>query len=253
MEIKGIPALVTGGGSGLGAATARALAAAGAAVAVLDRDTASAEAVAREIGGLAIECDVADAASAEHAVAAAGDAHGPAGFCINCAGVGPAARIVGRDGPMPLENFARVIEINLIGTFNILRLAAAGMAGRTPNADGERGVIINTASIAAFEGQIGQAAYASSKGGVAALTLPAAREFARIGVRVLCIAPGLFATPMLMGLPDAARASLEATLPFPSRLGRPEEFAGLALHLIGNAVMNGEVVRLDSALRMQPR
>ena len=190
MEINGMPALVTGGGSGLGAAAARALAAAGANVAVLDRDMAAAETVAKEIGGRAIECDVADAASGEHAVAAARQAHGPAALCINCAGVGPAARIVGRDGPMPLADFARVIEINLIGTFNILRLAAADMAERTPDAEGERGVIINTASIAAFEGQVGQAAYASSKGGVAALTLPAAREFARIGVRVLCIAPG---------------------------------------------------------------
>ncbi len=253
MEINGMPALVTGGGSGLGAATARALATAGAKVAVLDRDIAAAETVATEIGGRAIECDVADAASGEHAVAAARQAHGPAGLCINCAGVGPAARIVGRDGPMPLADFARVIEINLIGTFNILRLAAADMAERAPNAEGERGVIINTASIAAFEGQVGQAAYASSKGGVAALTLPAAREFARIGVRVLCIAPGLFATPMLMGLPEKARDSLEATLPFPSRFGRPEEFADLALHMIGNPVMNGTVVRLDSAIRLQPR
>ncbi len=253
MEIKGMPALVTGGGSGLGAATARALAAAGATVAVLDRNIAAANAVATEIGGHAIECDVADAASGERAVAAARAAHGPAGLCVNCAGIGPAARIAGRDGPMPLADFARVIEVNLIGTFNILRLAAADMAGRTPNAEGERGVIINTASIAAFEGQIGQAAYAASKGGVAALTLPAAREFARIGVRVLCIAPGLFATPMLMGLPEKARDSLAATLPFPSRFGRPEEFADLALHMIGNPVMNGTVVRLDSALRMQPR
>jgi len=253
MEINGMPALVTGGGSGLGAATARALATDGAKVAVLDRDIAAAETVATEIGGRAIECDVADAASGEHAVAAARQAHGPAGLCINCAGVGPAARIVGRNGPMPLADFARVIEINLIGTFNILRLAAADMAERAPNAEGERGVIINTASIAAFEGQVGQAAYASSKGGVAALTLPAAREFARIGVRVLCIAPGLFATPMLMGLPEKARDSLEATLPFPSRFGRPEEFADLALHMIGNPVMNGTVVRLDSAIRLQPR
>ncbi|MDH3704400.1 MAG: SDR family NAD(P)-dependent oxidoreductase [Alphaproteobacteria bacterium] len=253
MEINGMPALVTGGGSGLGAATARALAAAGANVAVLDRDMAAAETVAKEIGGRAIECDVADAASGEHAVAAARQAHGPAALCINCAGVGPAARIVGRDGPMPLADFARVVEINLIGTFNILRLAAADMAERTPDAEGERGVIINTASIAAFEGQVGQAAYASSKGGVAALTLPAAREFARIGVRVLCIAPGLFATPMLMGLPEKARDSLEATLPFPSRFGRPDEFADLALHMIGNSVMNGTVVRLDSAIRLQPR
>lgn len=253
MDIKGVSAIVTGGGSGLGAATARALAAAGAKVAVLDRDGDAATAVARETGGHALVCDVTDAAAAEAAVAEAAETHGPCGVLVNCAGVGPAARIVGRDGPMPLADFARVVEVNLIGTFNLLRLAAASMAGRTPDAEGERGVIINTASIAAFEGQIGQAAYAASKGGVAALTLPAAREFARTGIRVLCIAPGLFATPMLMGLPETVRDSLAATLPFPSRLGRPEEYADLALHMIGNRVMNGEVVRLDSALRMQPR
>lgn len=253
MTPDGVPAIVTGGGSGLGAATARALASAGAKVAVLDRNTETAEAVAAEIDGLALTCDVTDPADGEAAVAAAADRFGPAGICVNCAGIGPAGRIVGRDGPMPLEDFARVIQVNLIGTFNILRLAAAGMADRDPNADGERGVIINTASIAAFEGQIGQAAYAASKGGVAALTLPAAREFARIGVRVLTIAPGLFETPMLQSLPQAVQDSLAATLPFPSRLGRPEEYARLALSMIDNPVMNGEVVRLDSALRMQPR
>lgn len=253
MTPEGVPAIVTGGGSGLGAATARALASAGAKVAVLDRNAETAEAVAAEIGGLALTCDVTDPADGETAIAAAADRFGPAGICVNCAGIGPAGRIVGRDGPMPLEDFAKVIQVNLIGTFNILRLAAAGMADRDPNADGERGVIINTASIAAFEGQIGQAAYAASKGGVAALTLPAAREFARIGVRVLTIAPGLFETPMLQSLPQAVQDSLAATLPFPSRLGRPEEYARLALSMIDNPVMNGEVVRLDSALRMQPR
>lgn len=253
MDIDGVPALVTGGGSGLGAATARALAEAGAKVAVLDLNEAAAAAVASEIGGRAIVCDVADASSGVAAVAAARQAHGPAGLCVNCAGIGPAARIVGRDGPMPLDGFARVVQINLIGTFNILRLAAADMAERPPNDEGERGVIVNTASVAAFEGQIGQAAYASSKGGVAALTLPAARELSRIGVRVLCVAPGLFGTPTLMGLPENVRESLQASLPFPSRFGRPEEYASLALHLIGNPVMNGEVVRIDSALRMAPR
>lgn len=253
MDIEGVAAIVTGGGSGLGAATARALAAAGAKVSVLDRDGDAVRAVAKETGGHALVCDVTDAGAAEAAVAEADKTHGACGILVNCAGVGPAARIVGRDGPMPLADFARVIEVNLIGTFNLLRLGAAAMADRAPDAEGERGVIINTASIAAFEGQIGQAAYAASKGGVAALTLPAARELARSGIRVLCIAPGLFATPMLMGLPENVRDSLAATLPFPSRLGRPEEYAALALHMIGNRVMNGEVVRLDSALRMQPR
>ena len=253
MTPEGIAALVTGGGSGLGAATARALAAAGAKVAVLDIDEGKAQAVADEVGGIALACDVADANSAEAAVAAARDAHGPAGLCINCAGIGPAARIVGRDGPMPLDAFSRVIQINLIGTFNLLRLAAADMAKRDPNDEGERGVIVNTASVAAFEGQIGQAAYAASKGGVAALTLPAARELARFGVRVLTIAPGLFETPMLMGLPQPVQDSLAATLPFPPRLGRPAEFAALVLHMVQNPVLNGEVVRLDSALRMQPK
>ena len=253
MTPEGIAALVTGGGSGLGAATARALAAAGAKVAVLDIDEGKAQAVADEVGGIALACDVADANSAEAAVAAARDAHGPAGLCVNCAGIGPAARIVGRDGPMPLDAFSRVIQINLIGTFNLLRLAAADMAKRDPNDEGERGVIVNTASVAAFEGQIGQAAYAASKGGVAALTLPAARELARFGVRVLTIAPGLFETPMLMGLPQPVQDSLAATLPFPPRLGRPAEFAALVLHMVQNPVLNGEVVRLDSALRMQPK
>lgn len=253
MDVKGVPAIVSGGGSGLGAATARALAAAGAKVAVLDRNAKTAGAVARETGGHPLTCDVADAAAAEAAVSEARNAHGPCGVLVNCAGIGPASRIVGRDGPMALADFARVVEVNLIGTFNMLRLAAADMQSRDPDAEGERGVIVNTASIAAFEGQIGQAAYAASKGGVAALTLPAAREFARVGIRVLCIAPGLFATPMLMGLPESVRDSLAATLPFPSRLGRPEEYADLALHMIGNRLMNGEVVRLDSALRLQPR
>ncbi len=253
MKLQDVPAIVSGGGSGLGAATARALADAGAKLAVLDRDADGANAVARETGGHALVCDVTDAAAAEAAVAEAREKHGPCGILVNCAGIGPAARIVGRDGPMPLADFSRVIQVNLIGTFNLLRLGAADMQTREPDAEGERGVIVNTASIAAFEGQIGQAAYAASKGGVAALTLPAAREFAQSGIRVLCIAPGLFATPMLMGLPKPVRDSLAATLPFPSRLGRPEEYADLALHMIGNRLLNGEVVRLDSALRMQPR
>lgn len=253
MDVKGTPAIVTGGASGLGAGTARALAAAGARVAVFDMNIEGAQQIADEIGGLAVQCDVSDEASAEAAVAAARDAHGAAGICVNCAGIATGQRIVGRDGPMALEDFARVIRVNLIGTFNVLRLAAADMASREANADGERGVIVNTASVAAYEGQIGQAAYSASKGGIVGLTLPAAREFARTGVRVLAIAPGLFATPMLLGMPQAVQDSLAATLPFPSRFGTPAEYASLVLHMIDNPILNGEVVRLDSAIRLAPR
>ena len=252
MDAKGLPAIVTGGGSGLGAGAARALAEAGAKVAVLDINEAAASAVAQEIGGTAVACGVADAASGEAAVAAARDAHGPAAICVNCAGIGTPGRIVGRDGPMSLEQFARVVNINLIGTFNIMRLAAADMMTREPNAGGERGVVINTASVAAYEGQVGQAAYSASKGGVVGMTLPAAREFARAGIRVLAIAPGLFATPMLMGLPENVQHSLAATLPFPSRFGTPAEYASLVMHMVSNSVLNGEVVRLDSAIRLAP-
>jgi len=253
MDVKGTPTIVTGGASGLGAGTARALAAAGARVAVFDMNIEGAQQIADEIGGLAVQCDVSDEASAEAAVAAARDAHGAAGICVNCAGIATGQRIVGRDGPMALEDFARVIRVNLIGTFNVLRLAAADMASREANADGERGVIVNTASVAAYEGQIGQAAYSASKGGIVGLTLPAAREFARTGVRVLAIAPGLFATPMLLGMPQAVQDSLAATLPFPSRFGTPAEYASLVLHMIDNPILNGEVVRLDSAIRLAPR
>lgn len=253
MDIKGVAAIVTGGASGLGAATARALANGGAKVTVLDRDGDGAAAVANGIGGLGLNCDVADGEAVEAALAEARAEHGPCGILVSCAGIAPAKRIVGRDGPMKLEDFEAVIRVNLIGSFNLMRLAAAEMAGRAPNEDGERGVIVNTASIAAYEGQIGQAAYAASKGGIAALTLPAAREFASIGVRVLAIAPGLFATPLLLNMPGDVQDSLTATLPFPKRFGKPEEFAALVLHMAANPVMNGEVVRLDSALRMQPR
>ncbi len=253
MNIKDIAAIVTGGASGLGAATARALAEAGARVTVLDRDGDGAAAVANGIGGLGLNCDVADGEAVEAALDEARAAHGLCGILVNCAGIAPARRIVGRDGPMKLEDFEAVIKVNLIGTFNLMRLGAAEMAGRAPNEDGERGVIVNTASIAAYEGQIGQAAYAASKGGIAALTLPAAREFASIGVRVLAIAPGLFATPLLLNMPEDVQDSLTATLPFPKRFGKPKEFAALVLHMAANPVMNGEVVRLDSALRMQPR
>ena len=253
MDAAGVGAIVTGGASGLGAATAQALAAAGARVTVLDRDGNGAVAVANTIGGLGVGCNVADAQAVAVALNEARSAHGPCGIAVNCAGIAPARRIVGADGPMPLEDFQQVIQVNLIGTFNVMRLAAAEMAGREPNADGERGVIVNTASIAAFEGQVGQSAYAASKGAVAALTLPAAREFAAIGVRVLAIAPGLFATPMLRKMPQDVQDSLAETLPFPKRFGKPDEFAALVMHMIGNPVMNGEIVRLDSALRMQPR
>jgi NAD(P)-dependent dehydrogenase (short-subunit alcohol dehydrogenase family) len=253
METKGQPAIVTGGASGLGAACARALAAAGATVAIIDVNEKAAAEVADSIKGIAIACDVADSASGEAAVKKAAAAHGPARILVNCAGVGPAKRIVGREGPMPLADYERVIRVNLIGTFNMLRLVGAAMQALPALADGERGVIVNTASVAAFEGQIGQAAYASSKGGVAALTLPAAREFAQFGIRVMTIAPGIFSTPMLKALPQEAQDSLGASVPYPKRLGEPREFAALAMHCIHNAYLNGEVIRLDGALRMAPR
>ncbi|MBI1776584.1 MAG: SDR family NAD(P)-dependent oxidoreductase [Proteobacteria bacterium] len=253
MQLAGVPALVTGGGSGLGEATARALAGAGAKVAILDVNQKAAARVAADIGAFAIACDVADAAWGEAAVSGAAAVNGPARIAVNCAGIGPADRIVGKDGPMALDQFRRVIEINLIGSFNIMRLAAAGMQALPPLADGERGVIISTASVAAYEGQIGQAAYAASKGGIVALTLPAAREFARHGIRVVAIAPGLFATPMLIGMPEQVKTNLAASVPFPSRLGKPEEYARLVLAIIDNPMLNGEVIRLDGAIRMQPR
>lgn len=254
MNVQGIAAIVSGGGSGLGAATARALAAQGAKVALLDINLDAAQAVAKEIGGIAVRCDVTSADSAQAAVAEAAAAHGPARVAINCAGIAPPAKILGRDGPHDLSLFRKVIEVNLIGTFNILRLAAEGMVGLDPvTADGERGVIINTASVAAFEGQIGQAAYAASKGGVHALTMPAARELARSGVRVVTIAPGIFLTPMMLGLPQEAQDSLGKQVPFPSRLGRPEEYAALAMHIVSNSMINGETIRLDGAIRMAPK
>jgi NAD(P)-dependent dehydrogenase (short-subunit alcohol dehydrogenase family) len=253
MDITGHAAIVTGAASGLGAATASDLARAGAQVACLDVNLDAARAVAAKIGGEAVQCDVTDAGQAATALAQARSRHGPARILINCAGVGPARRIVGRDGPMPLDEFARVININLIGTFNMMRLVAADMQGLSPLADGERGVIILTASVAAFEGQIGQAAYSASNGGVAALTLPAAREFAQFGIRVNAIAPGIFHTPMLMALSEEARASLAAAVPFPKLLGRPDQYASLVHHIIENAYINGEVIRLDGALRMAPR
>ncbi len=253
MEFNNVPAIVTGGASGLGEASARALAAAGCKVAVLDLNKEQGEKVASDIGGIFVECDVTSPESVEAALSAARDAHGPCGIAVNCAGIAPAAKILGRDGVMPLEKFSKVIQVNLIGTFNVLRLAAADMAQREPNADGERGVIINTASVAAFEGQIGQSAYSASKGGVVALTLQAARELAREGIRVNTIAPGIFMTPMMAGMPQEVQDSLAATLPFPKRLGKPEEFGMMVDQMVRNPILNGEVIRLDCALRMAPK
>jgi NAD(P)-dependent dehydrogenase (short-subunit alcohol dehydrogenase family) len=253
MDIKGEAAIVTGGGSGLGEGTARALAKAGAKVAVLDINIDAAKRVAAEIGGLALACDVSSADAAAACVKQAREAHGAARVLVNCAGVAPAARIVGKEGPLALDAFRRTIEINLIGTFNMMRLAAADMQALAPNTDGERGLVVMTASVAAFEGQIGQAAYAASKGGVAALTLPAAREFAKSGIRVMTIAPGLFGTPMLLGMPQPVQDSLAAQVPFPSRFGRPDEYAALVMHFLANTMLNGETVRLDGAIRMGPK
>ncbi len=253
MQLNGIAAVVTGGASGLGAATARELAAAGAKVALADMNVAAAEELAREIGGVAVECDVGSSDSAEAALTKAAAAHGPARMLVNCAGVGTPAKAVGKDGPLALAAYEKVIRVNLIGTFNMIRLAAAAMQKLEPLADNERGVIVNTASVAAFDGQIGQPAYASSKAGVVGLTLPLAREFAQFGIRVCTIAPGLFLTPMLKGLPQEAQDSLAASVPFPRRLGQPEEYAKLARHIAENTMLNGETIRLDGAIRMAPR
>ncbi|MFC6789027.1 SDR family NAD(P)-dependent oxidoreductase [Methylobacterium komagatae] len=253
MKVQGIAAVVTGAASGLGAATARALAAAGARVSLLDLNADAAEATAREIGGLALSCDVADGASAEAAIARAASEHGVARILVNCAGICPAAKVVGRHGPASLDAFSKVIQINLVGTFNMMRLVAAGAASLDPLEGGERGVLISTASIAAYEGQIGQAGYAASKAGVVGLTLPVARELAPLGIRVCAIAPGLFETPMVQGLPEEVQASLGAAVPFPSRFGRPDEYAHLVMAIVANPMLNGETIRLDGALRMQAR
>ncbi len=253
MNPKGCAALVTGGSSGLGRATAQRLAALGARVAILDVNKEAAETVADAIGGVACACDVTSADATAQAIALAHSRHGPARILINCAGIATGRRIVGRDGPQPLEEFTRVISVNLIGTFNAMRLAATNMQTLDPLEDGERGVIVTTASVAAFDGQIGQAAYAASKGGVAALVLPAAREFAQFGIRVMGIAPGVFATPMVSGMSEEVQASLAASIPFPKKLGQPEQYADLAIHIIENRYLNGEVIRLDGAIRMAPR
>ena len=253
MDPKGHAAIVTGAASGLGAETAAQLARAGAKVALLDVNIDGARQIAGQIGGIAIRCDVTSADQAAKALAEAKEKHGPARILVNCAGVGPAKRIIGRDGPMLLSDFEQVIAINLVGTFNMMRLAAADMQSLAPLTDGERGVIVSTASVAAYEGQIGQAAYAASKGGVAALTIPAARELAQFGIRVMAIAPGIFGTPMLRALPQAAQDSLGASVQFPKRLGEPREFAELVMTIMRSSYLNGEVIRIDGALRMAPR
>ena len=249
MELDGIGALVVGGASGLGEATARELARRGARVTLADLNREAGEELAGELSAGFVEADVTDADQ----LAAAVDALQGLRFAVSCAGIGWAERTVGRDGPAALEPFETVVGVNLIGTFNVLRLAAAAMARNEPDGEGERGAVVMTASIAAFEGQIGQAAYAASKGGVVGLTLTAARDLARLGIRVCTIAPGLFDTPLLAGLPEETRTALGAQIPFPSRLGRPEEYARLACHVAENTMLNGEVLRLDGALRMPPR
>jgi len=254
MHIQGQAALVTGGASGLGAEVVRQLAQVGARVSILDVNREAGQALAEEVGAHFSACDITDSDSVTQALAAARAAHGPARILVNCAGIGGAKRLVGKDGnAMPLEDFSRIINVNLIGTFNMIRLAAAEMVAQDTLADGERGVIIATASVAAYDGQIGQAAYAASKGGLTALTLPLARDLAQFGVRVMTIAPGLFMTPLLYKLPEEVQQSLAASIPFPKRLGKAEEFAQLALHIIGNLSLNGEVIRLDGALRLPPR
>jgi NAD(P)-dependent dehydrogenase (short-subunit alcohol dehydrogenase family) len=254
VEIAGRAVLVTGGGSGLGAATARMVVEHGGSVVVADVDAERGAKVAAELGERArfVATDVTDEDSVGAAVATAAEG-GRLAVAVSCAGIAPAERVLGRDGPHSLARFVAAVQVNLVGTFNVTRLAAQAMAGNDPLADGERGVIVNTASVAAFDGQIGQAAYSASKAGVAGMTLPIARELARQGIRVMAIAPGVFDTPMLAGLPDQVRASLGAQVPFPPRLGRPEEYAALVHHIVRNPMLNGEVIRLDGAIRMAPK
>ena len=254
MNIQGHAALVTGGGSGLGEATARELARQGAKVAVLDLNLENAQRVAADIGGVAVACDVANPESMQAAIDTAAAAHGPARILMQIAGIGSAKRVVGKDGnAAPLEDFARVINVNLIGTYNAARLFAAACVKLEPMEDGERGVMVFTASVAAFDGQVGQQAYSASKAGVAGMTLPMARDLAQHGIRVCTIAPGLFLTPLMKTLPEPVQQSLAASIPFPQRLGKPEEFAQLAAHIVTNGHLNGETIRLDGALRMAPR
>jgi NAD(P)-dependent dehydrogenase (short-subunit alcohol dehydrogenase family) len=253
MEIHGKTALITGGASGLGSACSQMIVASGGRVVIADLK--SSDALSAELGDAALfaQADVTDAGQMQSAVNAAVERFGGLHILINCAGIGDAARVIGKDGPMALERFTRIIGVNLVGTFNAIRLAASAMSGNDPDAEGERGVIINTASIAAFDGQIGQAAYSASKGGIVGMTLPIARELARHGIRVMTIAPGLFDTPLLAGLPEPARLSLGESVPFPPRLGRPAEYAQLARQIIENPMLNGSVIRLDGALRMAPK
>src|SRR5262245_55205270 len=255
MQIADSVALVTGGASGLGEATVRRFAGGGGKVMILDRPGSAGEAVASEPGTRVAftPADGTDDEQVEAAVAGAVDRFGALHVAVNCAGVGVCMRTITREGPHPLDLFARVLQVNLIGTFNVIRLAAARMAKNTPNAEGERGVVVNTASVAAFDGQIGQAAYSASKGGVVGVTLPIARDLAGVGIRVLTIAPGTFDTPMLAVAPEPLRQALAAQIPFPSRLGRPSEFAGLVQHILENVMLNGETIRLDGAIRMAPK
>lgn len=253
MKIAGVTALVTGAGSGLGEATARLLASLGARVAVLDLNPETARRVAAEIDGIACPADVTDEAAVQSALTSIEDQSGAIRILVSCAGIGTARRIVGRDGAMPLDAFERVIRVNLIGTFNTMRLVATRMSQGEALDDGARGVIVNTASVAAFDGQIGQAAYAASKGGITSLALPAARELARFGIRVNTIAPGIFLTPLLEELPEQAQQSLAAGIPYPSRLGKPSEFADAVRFCIENQYLNGEVIRLDGATRLPPK
>lgn len=253
MNPNGQIAIVTGGGSGLGEATARALAAGGARVAVLDLGIERAAKVAADIGGIAVRCDVSDAESGAAAVAEAAETLGAPRILVNCAGIVVGMKTIGKDGPHPLDQYRKVIEVNLIGTFNMIRLVADRTARLEPLQGGERGVIVNTASVAAYDGQIGQAAYSASKAGVVGMTLPVARDLARSGIRVCTIAPGIFRTPMMAGMPQEVQDSLGAAVPFPSRLGEPSEYAALALHIIENQMLNGETIRLDGAIRMAPK
>jgi NAD(P)-dependent dehydrogenase (short-subunit alcohol dehydrogenase family) len=253
MNVKGQAAIVTGGASGLGGATASALAAAGAKVAIFDVQDELGEQKAREIGGLYVKTNVADGASVEASVKTVVGKLGAPRVVVNCAGIGRSARTISKTGPHDLAMFTQVIQVNLIGTFNVIRVASFAMSQGEPMEDGERGVIVNTASVAAFDGQIGQAAYSASKGGVVGMTLPIARDLSSLGIRVCTIAPGLFLTPMMMSLPAEAQKSLGAQVPFPSRLGDPKEYAALAMHIVDNRMLNGEVIRLDGAIRMAPR
>ncbi|MET3791826.1 3-hydroxyacyl-CoA dehydrogenase [Aquamicrobium terrae] len=253
MNAEGQIAIVTGAGSGLGEATARALAARGARIAILDVGMERAQAVAADIGGIAVKCDVSSAESGVAAMTEVEQKLGTARILVNCAGIAIGVKTIGKEGPHPLDQYRRVIEINLIGTFNMIRLFADAAAKLEPLSGGERGVIVNTASVAAYDGQIGQAAYSASKGGVVGMTLPVARDLARSGIRVCTIAPGIFKTPMMAAMPQEVQDSLGAAVPFPPRLGEPSEYAALALHIVENQMLNGETIRLDGAIRMAPK